>query len=400
MNRMSERDPRQVASAVIDPGEKLLWAGEPAADVMIRMRLGRWWAWTVTGLSLPLVTYWWAARSGRLQLPRTDAMLVPSFLVPVAVILIGIPALMAFTSWRYRRYARSLSYVMTDRRLLVLEHGKIVDDYPPERLSRITVRHRAPGLGDVVFGRHYYADSGMQRTRDPVVRERRVVAFKALPDPDAMRQRVEDWLEERRREAVAAHGVAAAEAGSRSDAGRAETPASDPAVQRTQGGGTGLVVALPVVWKVEVRRKAHPRGRTFVDIEAWRRPEDADDWNVVRGEGPFHSSVEVEVFETPPTVDFKKTLGGRMAAAVGGKVVASEERLEIGGIPGFSVTRRREIQVDAKTGQAVIGASALLERHTVLHDGHVQIYVVSTWPEEPPELEHLVDAVVRSVRVE
>jgi hypothetical protein len=331
-------------------------------------------------------------------------MLAPRFLVPAAVILIGVPAAVAFTSWRYRRYARSLSYAMTDRRLLVLERGKIVDDFPPERLSQITVRRRARGFGDVVFGRHYDAgyDAGSEVRwgRDLVVRERDVVAFKALRDPETMRQRVEGWLEERRHEAVAAHGAAAPEAGSRSDAGRAETPASDVAVQRVQGGGTEVVVALPVGWKVQVRRKAHPRGRTSVDVEAWHRPRDGGDWNVVRGEGPFHCSVEVEVFETPPTVDFKKTLGGRLAAMVGGKVVASEDRLEIGGLPGFSVTRRREVQIDSETGQAVVRSSAHLERHTVLHDGRVQIYVVSTWPEEPPELGHIVHAAVRSVRVE
>lgn len=399
--------PEEVVSAVLEPNERLLWAGQPAAHIIIRgfrrrQLVGLW-------IALPIaaaVTLWATARGGPIDALFRDLLLQPRFLVPATAVALVMLILRYVSYRRVARYARSLSYAMTDRRLVVLEHGKVVDDFPPERLSRLAVRRRAHGYDDVVFGQHARAAGETRGTRDPVLRERNVVAFKALADAEAMVARIEAWLDEHkagaeRAVAAAAEELTAASGTSVRTIARTDTrsTAGESVLRHIVHARLGLRVDFPRSWEVQVRTKSKPRGRFFLDREKWHRPEDAGDWNVVRGNGRMHVSVEVEVFETRPTVTVDSLAGGRLAEAVAGGVVDSAPDVRINGLQGFNVTRRNEIRSDPVTRQATLAATIVRERHTVLYDGRRQIYVVSSWPEDSPELEQAVDSVVRSVRI-
>lgn len=396
------RSTNEALTGVLEPGEAVLWSGRPDVDVILRLRRRRGLVGKGVGFAILAGAVAWAARGGLLDFFSWDLALEPRFLVPAAVVVVGMPLLSALGGWRFRRYVASLDYAITDRRLLVLEHGEIVDDYPPERVGQVTMRPRGREHGDVVFGLHLRVGSLGHRTRDPVLREREVVAFKALRAAEEVRDRVESWLEDRRREAERSGGpaVSASDHPSSSLAPPADRLGPDVAPRRLRQGPLGLEIALPAAWSIRVRWKERPRGHSFFDAEHWRDPEAPEDWTLVRAEGPLLASVEAEVFETVPTVDFERTVGGHLAAAVAGAVCDADPHVEIGGVPGFAVTRRREVTRDPVTGQAMLAAAAMRERHTVLHDGRRQVYVVSTWPEDSPGLARTVDEAVRSVRLE
>jgi hypothetical protein len=155
----------------------------------------------------------------------------------------------------------------------------------------------------------------------------------------------------------------------------------------------------PEAWQVQVRQKKKPQGKMFIDRETWQEIGSGDAWNVVKITGPSHCRIEVEVFKTSPTVTFDKLANSKLADSVSGKVVDSRPDLEINSLRGFSVTRRNDLQVDPETGRAGIAAVVAPERHTVLHDGQRQIYIISTWPEDSEDLQRAVDAVVESVKI-
>jgi hypothetical protein len=137
----------------------------------------------------------------------------------------------------------------------------------------------------------------------------------------------------------------------------------------------------------------------FFDSERWQEPEEAGPWNVVLGEGPMRCSVEVEVFETSPTVSYEVLSRGRVATAVSGTVIDADAAVEINSLNGFCVTRRKEIQV-TESAVATLAEVVALQRETVLHDGRRQVWIRSTWPEESEVLGQVVDRIVRSTRLD
>ena len=63
------------------------------------------------------------------------------------------------------------------------------------------------------------------------------------------------------------------------------------------------------------------------------------------------------------------------------------------------MTRRNELQVDLDVNRANVAAVVAPERLAVLHDGRRQVCVVSTWPEDSPDLKRAVDSVVESIAI-
>jgi hypothetical protein len=89
-----------------------------------------------------------------------------------------------------------------------------------------------------------------------------------------------------------------------------------------------------------------------------------------------------------------------LADSIAGEVVESEPDIEINGVRGYFVTRRRELMLDSVTNKAGYAAIDAPERRTVLHDGRRQVYVLSSWPERSSQLRCAVDAVVNSIELE
>ena len=267
--------------------------------------------------------------------------------------------------------------------------GDKVRSWTAERLGTPHIRKRAPRRADVIFAVGYSDRGG----RDLVARERRKVGFKALPDAEDVKRRIEEWIDSELRRA--AEEVAEFVESERSTTGSDEAPRA----RRVENPLLGLRIDFPTEWNVEVRHKKKPQGKFFFDNQDWRSLRDGDHWNLIKIEGPARCLIEVEAFETEPTVTFDKLAHSRVADATAGKVVESDPDYELNGLRGFFVTRRNELQVDLDVNRANVAAVVAPERLAVLHDGRRQVCVVSTWPEDSPDLKRAVDSVVESIAI-
>lgn len=324
--------------------------------------------------------------------------LEPRFVVPIVVVLavMILPKMFKVDpKSRLDRYFNSLTYAITTDRLLILEGNKIYDAYTPEQARQPIIRDRVPGYSDVLLEQRSRSgiDGTSSKSRDPVFRERRHAGFKALPNAQEIKQRIEDWIQDY-------HQQAAREVSDFVKATPEQKTTDEPR------GGTrivnqtlGLELSTPGEWKVQVRTKKKPQGKIFLDKEQWQEPGRDNSWNLVRIEGPSRCRIEVEVFETEPTVTFEKLATNKLADSMAGPVVDSESDYTINGLRGFTVTRRNDTILDRQAEGAGAAAIVAPERHTVLHDGRRQIYVISSWPEDSEDLKRAVDTVVESIEV-
>lgn len=319
----------------------------------------------------------------------------PRILLGVAIPILLVVVLRIFKvddSSRLNRYLHSLSYAITNQRLLILEGDEIYSSYTPEQAREPIIRERSAMYSDLIFDEFPIRRGDGSVVRDPVYRERRQVAFKALPNAQEMQQRVAEWLSDYQDEAArdVADFVEAAPSRQRSD-----RPQN---ALRIENKALGLKLDVPEEWKARVRMKKKPQGKIFIDKEEWHELGQTDAWNLVTIEGPSHCNVEVEVFETEPTISFDKLAHSKLAA-MGGQVIDSSSDFEINGLRGFYVTRRANPQAGPETQKAGTAAVVAPIRQMVLRDGQRQICIASTWPEDSEDLKRAVDAVVESISV-
>lgn len=141
--------------AELEPGEPLVWLAQP-----IPRRF--------SGASRPLVLFgipwtafalFWMASAAGFAWPRMDgpASFFPWFGLPF--VLIGL--WMLSSPWWMRRRALRIAYAITDRRVLILEHGRTqsVSSYRPAQLGTLHRRQHEDGSGDLVLQRHQTTDS-------------------------------------------------------------------------------------------------------------------------------------------------------------------------------------------------------------------------------------------------
>jgi hypothetical protein len=388
--------PEQTVSAYLEPGETVLWSGRPDTDAA----LAQFAPWKVRGLIVVLGGVGGVAflLRGTLDLGSVADVVAllrsePQFLVPIAVVAFA-PVLARVLKFdnasRLRRHFDSLTYAMTDRRLIIVEKGE-AQSFGIEDLAKLRVRERGPGCGDVVFGDGRTMSSGGGRG-DVIARERWRTGFKGLPDAESVLRRVEAWKESqlgRAEESVAEFTASIEEA---SGWGPGE------GIRRVENRRVGLTLDTPETWTAEVRHKKKPFGKTFVDSAKWRPLTGASDWNVLRVSGPAGAAVEVEVFETEPTVTFDAIAHSKLAETFGGKAIASDPAVDINGVQGFSVTRRNDAVIRGDSGRAQAVDLVMPERRVVLHDGRRQACILAHWPEDSAELAEAVDLIVRSFR--
>ena len=341
----------QVVSRALDPGEKIVWCGRPDVDALLEHRAGE------------------ETLARKISLgPTRSGQLLPSRAI--------------------RPWAESLTYAITDRRLLILEGDVVTDAYTAD-LLRIAPRLeiRGPSHGDVIFGTSEHED-GFPTAPDrslvrsslvpAIAREQMVKAFKALGDVESVKQSLDDWLrghEERVRLSL------------RDFVGRSG-PDDEEHARLVTNARLGLSIVIPSGLALRVRERAAPTGKLVAEIQSWSLLGDSDTWNTLEGRATRGFEIYFELLESPrPTMSLKKLEGGFIKRLLVGKILGVQEDLVIGTFRGFAVRRSSR-------------ADGTVIKQVLLHDGRRQFFSQGDWPEGWTEGEPAIDSIVQSLRVE
>lgn len=135
-----KESPESIIKTILEPGERIVWSGRPhveaAREVAARTKRNR----TLIGLGASILAIMWLLSSGIVSNPFESLEtlpLEPKFMVPIGVVLLlmVVPRMLKVDpTSRVNRYFDSLTYAITNRRLLILEEGKVSEAYTPERL--------------------------------------------------------------------------------------------------------------------------------------------------------------------------------------------------------------------------------------------------------------------------
>jgi len=394
------RNPEHVVQSVLEPGERIIWCGRPNVEAAVGgSRRGRG-PFVTIGI-LALVAGVGVYQAGEIGIAPADLIdelrnRVPGFFYimgGMVLLPIVLRALKLDGRSRVRRHFENLTYGVTDQRVLVIEKDMVLA-FAGDELDRPRVVDRQNGYGDVIFARQRTSSGTTSRNQDPVSRVRQSVGFKALPNPEEVRDRLIEWIAGELQEA-------ADEVSDFLEAQYDESPSSfatPSGVATLRHPETGMTIDYPDTWSVQVRKKKKPFGKTFLDSEKWKSLRDSTDWNMVRIEGPSGCVVDAEIFETPILATYDSLANSTLASLMG-ELVDSDPVYEQHGMSGFTVTRRSPLQSNTSTG--TVGAASVVTpfRYTVLHDDRYQMVLLSKWPEASPELTGAVDLVVRSARM-
>ena len=417
----------QVVRQILEPGEKVEWTGRPHLETLQlpakrykkRRLLTRLLAIPIYLVAIYFGLKFLLSRLGFENLQQVDELkqfledeglmerLVPAAIGLGVVILIIIVLLVGSKHFKlgradmHAKWARSLTYAITNRRLLILEGENIAFQFQPENLSEVRIRERTPGYADVIVreldeDRQVLGKKRVGRELRPTHRSNHsYIGFKALPNAEAIKSRIENWVE--------AHTASAAK--------EVEDFVRDtrPTRRRDQPRGSvevvnqqfGLRLHVPEEWEIKVRSRPRPYGRVFLDNENWQPIEAEYDWNVVRVEGPAHASIEVHLDEVPePVTTYEQTTGSKLAKFLGVKYLESDPALEWDRFTGYSVTHRKMVSELGVSGASGDHERPALSKSATLHDGRLQLGVITTWPEGSDDLRQAVEKIASTMQVE
>jgi len=183
---------------LLDKGETIIWSGQPDLQAIKNTRhagtgiMNKLMSIFVVGIFLwlvldpsttwntgPIMNYIWiAAIAGGLWLAYSRLFANPK---------------------KLRRWAESLAYVISNRRILIIKDGKIDQAFTLSDVlqTRLCERKGAPGFNDLIWEKRAIdrrASSGNIRYVSPLEWEQAETGFKALADADSVKHILDDWI--------------------------------------------------------------------------------------------------------------------------------------------------------------------------------------------------------------
>jgi hypothetical protein len=386
----------QIVARHVGSDEKILWAGRPNVDVMRKHgapKSGGGTRMLVLFVFIASAVFLASQVSTGLPLPRTTEDVISLLRqnpVPVAAMLgiIVLGFIVRARGWdpaaSHARWAQTLVYAITDRRILIIEDGRVGWELGPEDFGEPRIRDRGEGYADIEF-------QGTSQSIQARGKDRRSIAFKALSNAAEIKHKIDAWRSGiREREEAEVAGFVDSRA-------RPSAPGTE-GVTVVRNPNFGLTVSVPDTWKVEVRKRRKPYGKVFLDLEKWKRPEELSDWNVIKAEGDFHTSIEINIDHVRKMlVPYQKARNSTLANSIAGKVIETDEALRWGRFEGYSVTRDHVV---VESGQTKSDKNRpAVNRYIMLHDGQVQVGVNMVWPDDSEPLQQAVHKIFESMEL-
>jgi hypothetical protein len=365
---MAEQDGRVLrdAAALLDPGERILWHGKP--------------------------------QIGGLLPPSTLALLLVVEAVPLGFIvfgavmgewpLAGVGLIVCLGMGLYIlsqiRFAARTIYILTDRRALTLTNGRITRQDSAVSMPELELRPRGASHGDVVF-RWIVTHNGKAAAK------RTPEGFLALRDAARVVERLRAWRAERSAQSteILAGFLAAAQAG---DAAASEAAGHGRTLSSRE---LGIAITVPADWRVEV---ASVRTSGVVRPEPSWQPHGsaAPGWNAIAFRSPVApAAIEVTVAEGPLPITFEAARDEPWARRLGLVPLLAEPEVAIGPWRGFSIAH--SLRGAGLFGFALFDAP-ILQRQVWLDDGVRHILVRLVAEEQAVDLQHALDAMLRTLR--
>ena len=127
-------------TTLLEPDERLMWHGRPNVERLVGRKLGGIFV-AGAGLGLLLLWAWMSVASGSV----TGGF--------VALLFVGLAAILAHGTFRDVMDARTTRYAVTDRRALIVA-GRAMDIrrvFTPEEVGPLETRNEVHGVGDLMF---------------------------------------------------------------------------------------------------------------------------------------------------------------------------------------------------------------------------------------------------------
>lgn len=433
---MTQPAPESQLKRCLEVGEKLEWAGRPDSvafnnglvrpymittnNAFLDNRLFRRVLRTFLVIIVFLAIFFALGSGDEALVVATPFGMNPVFLLifflPVVFYMLRYFNIYRRNNWtgRGQVLAESLTYGITNNRLLILSNGVIEEEFLVSEVHpKLVERLNAPGFGDIIWGKRVLHSHHESRPSALEIEKSRI-GFKALPDADLVMQKIESWrkrqVEEMAQEGEAFLNQSELSAGSGTiKAGRDEkaTSASEKqGISRAIKNTTmGFSIEFPEQWDLKVRKRRLAFGKWGLEKEAvWSEQDDLSKWNVVKVESKLGSMVEVQVHKTKPINTFEKLVASNNRVAGILELVDKNPDFSVNGLKGFYVTRFSGGDGSIPILGQIVKISELenipetYTRLHVFHDGQKQYYVESVWRRDAPAEGLLCEAIVASLK--
>ncbi len=351
---------------LLEPGERVLWHGRPE----------------LTGLVPPLTLLGLVALEAAVLGLAVWAIIEGEWL-RAALALVVSQISTAYVLWQARVASRR-HHVLTDRRVLTLDAGRLVAQDTPVTMPVLELRPRGPRHGDIVFRWKVERREKGGTTRTPE-------GLFGLPDAAAVAERLRAWRVSRMAEAVeTVRGFLAA-----AREGGAPAIEASGHGRAFVAGHLGLAVTVPADWRVEVARVA---GSGVIRAAPdWQAPaQAAPGWNAIAiRASAAAAAIEITVGEGPPDKTFEEVRDDPWARRLGLVTLAAEPEMRVGPWRGFSVAH-------ALNGMQLFGIALpelpVQQRQVWLDAPPRHIHVLMVAQEAEVDLHHVLDAMLASLR--
>lgn len=313
-----------------------------------------------------------------------------------AIAAFGLGVMLLVQSWQ-RRAARWV-YAITDRRLISVLGTRLVRSVTPEDLDRQKLKIS----GDTVY---WYRQTSERRSNFDAQNQSgpdgRLVGFHGQTDPQATLARIQAWRAGISQRAGTQSGeFRAALNASRQNISAAPVPVG---IQRVVHPATGLSLDLPQDWRVNVRSYQDGPLRLFgvtllpkVIREGSERPYGAPgNWNALSVKAAPEAGLDIVIHDRGLQIALDQVVNDNWSNLTGSKVIRVEQKLQIGPLHGFGVTRGLPAGFEIKNLPALSGP--MLMRQLWLEGDGFSLEVKAYALERQTDLWHGLDDAIASL---
>ena len=389
---------------VLNKNEKIIWSGQPDLQAVANTAYpGKRLLWLHKYISLGLVA--WIAYTLWNQWQNQGGTYDWRLLLVVGITALGFFFSSIHSNSQLMRWMEQLSYVITNKRVLILRKGAVENEYSQSDVMQASLipRKGAPGFSDVIWakkvGSTSHHNGGFPR---PLKQEKLLTGFKALADSEGVMQILDDWIAEQK---TTTHLEDTAFVNSKITGNEKEKGVNENTesarTEKLTSPVYGFSIEFPATWEITSRYRKLAFGKWGIEREAtWSKPAAKPKWNVIHGQNESKTYVEIQVQKVAPFNTLESIMDTSKAASLlgTGEVTDHDPSVVINGIPGFYVTRHLGNTDSILPSQIQEKLAHWYKREYILHDGKYQYYIEAMWPSDDPAQREICEIIIATLK--